>query len=74
MKQITWQPDSIGVGERADHLLVLLLHDPDETTTILLGRVDAHRIGSELVEAAALSPAELAALEASNNTNGDVLQ
>lgn len=74
MKHITWTPDRLGVGERADHLLVLLLHDHGDTTQIPLDRLDAHRIGTELVAAAALSAAELASLAAGDATNGGITQ
>lgn len=63
MKETLWTPDSIAVGERVDGLLVLALTDPLELTTIPMGRVDAHRIGAELVKAADLTPEEIARAE-----------
>lgn len=63
MREIIWTPDNIAVGERVDGLLVLVMVEPLEQTTITLARSDAHRIGSELVKAAALTADELAALE-----------
>lgn len=63
MKEITWTPDNIAVGERVDGLLVMVMVEPLEQTTIPMTRTDAHRIGSELVKAAALTPEEIAKLE-----------
>lgn len=63
MKEIVWTPDNIAVGERIDGLLVMVVVEPLDQTTIPMARTDAHRIGSELVKAAALTPDEIAALE-----------
>lgn len=63
MKETTWTPASIAVGERADRMLALVLAEPIEVTSIPLARSDAHRIGSALVDAAALTPDEIARLE-----------
>ena len=63
MKETVWTPASIAVGERADNLLVLVLGEPIEITSIPMSRQDAHLIGAELMKAAALTPDELDALE-----------
>jgi hypothetical protein len=63
MKETTWTPSSIAIGERADKTLALVLADPIELTSIPLHRRDAHRLGTELVKAAALTPEEITNLE-----------
>jgi hypothetical protein len=60
MKETVWTPSSIAIAERADHLLALMLADPGELVSVPLGRTVAHRIGRELIAAAALEPAEIA--------------
>lgn len=63
MRETTWTPASIAIGERADRMLALVIGEPWEITSVPLARSDAHRIGSELVKAAALTPEEIAQLE-----------
>lgn len=60
MREISWRPVSIAVGERVDgQAVALVMRDIGEETTIPLTRGDAHRIGVELVAAASLSELEL---------------
>jgi hypothetical protein len=64
MRAITWTPTSIAIGERVDgQALALVITDYGEESTIPMSRASAHRIGSELVAAAALTPDELTDLE-----------
>lgn len=72
MKEVLWTPATIAIGERADKMLALVLAEPIEITSIPLARNDAHRIGTELVAAAALTPEEISRLEAP--LKEDVLQ
>lgn len=64
MKETLWTPAHIAIGERADKMLALVLGEPTEITSIPMTRSGAHRIGSELVKAAALTPEEIVALAA----------
>lgn len=60
MKEISWKPATIAVAERVDgQAVALVIRDIGEETTIPMTRSDAHRIGSELIAAAALSGLEL---------------
>jgi len=77
VREISWKPATIAVAERVDgQACALVIRDIGEETTIPMTRSDAHRIGAELIAAAALTQfelEELASLDAAYDARTDHL-